>query len=83
VSAKNKCTQRAIIVLRDTADGGVTADLSFEPSIKGRTVESPCVNAALRLANIILTAKDQLVAALPKSAGDTPAATAAIQGAAS
>lgn len=42
--------QRAVFTLTDTAEGGFSAELMFEPSIKDRTVSSPCVNAAFRLA---------------------------------
>ena len=57
-----KARQRAVIVLRDVDDGTFTADLSFEPSIKGRTETTPAIRAAWRIATLIVEQKPALIA---------------------
>lgn len=65
--------QRAVIVLRDLADGTFTADLSFEPSIKNRSDTTPCIRAAYRLANFIVAKREELIAPFPNTkSADTP-----------
>jgi hypothetical protein len=64
---KKPARQRAVITLTDdpTAEHGFIADLTCEPSVEGRTENSPCCNAALRLAKIILAGKAMLSRPIP------------------
>jgi hypothetical protein len=65
MSNSKKVIQRAVLVLKDYADGSFTADLSFEPSIKNRKDTTPGVRAAYRLANLIVAQKEHLIAPMP------------------
>ena len=67
-------TQRAIITFTDNDEGkGCDAKISFEPSIKDKTGESACLNAAARIWSMIQhVGMEELSKPLPVEVGQEP-----------
>jgi hypothetical protein len=61
---KSKKKQHATLTLIDDGKGSFSAQVTYQPSVKDRREDSPCVNAMIKLSVIIARGRDMLAAPL-------------------